>query len=198
MENKLGIVSLEELADVEERLGKLRARELFDKGRLVTIPIGTFDGLAEIHRTLFGDIYESAGKLRTVDIHKGTTRFAPAAGLENAVKFAAIMSHDTYGEIISKFAHMNFAYPFRTGSGRAMRLWLDVMIASKTRMLIDWSRIDRYRYKRALENSVTDPRNLAELIRSALTNKVGRSVFLRGIDGSFAIDGYSKYRAELL
>ena len=198
MENKLGIMSSEDLADVEERLGKIAARKLFDSGRLVSIPVGTFDSLVEIHKALVGDIYTHAGSLRTVELYKGGQRFAPAQGLDQAVKFAAIMAQDSYEAIIEKFAHMNFAHPFRTGNGRTLRLWLDVIIAAKLEMLIDWSRINLESYKRATANCATDSRMLASRIRGSLTKQVGRSVFLRGIDGSFALDGLSKYKAEQL
>lgn len=198
MNNKLGITSAEELAEVEERLGKLRARELFDSGRLTTIPVGTFDSLAEIHRVMFGDVYDFAGKLRTVNIYKGELRFAPVEGLENAVKFAGIMPQDTFDEIIEKFIQMNIAHPFREGNGRAMRLWLDVIIAAKLEMLVDWSAVDKKKYQLVMERCVSNGGDVAALIKSALTNKVGRSMFLRAIDGSFALEGYSKYRAELL
>lgn len=198
MKNKLGITSADELAEVEERLGKLRARELYDSGRLATIPVGTFDSLAEIHRVLFGDVYDFAGKLRTVNIYKGEMRFAPVEGLENAVKFAAIMPQDTYDEIIEKFVQMNIAHPFREGNGRAMRLWLDVIFAAKFEMLVDWSAVDKNSYHIAMERCALDSRAVGEIISSALTNKVSRSMYLRAIDGSFAIEGYGKYRAELL
>lgn len=198
MENKLGIIAADALADAEERLGKLGARKLFDSGRLVSIPVGTYGSLVEIHKALVGDVYDSAGTLRTVELYKGDQRFAPAGGLESAVRFTAIMSHDTYGAIIEKFAHMNFAHPFRTGNGRTLRLWLDVMIAAKLEALVDWSKIDMQSYMRATKNCATDARELSALIKSALTKQVGRSTFLRGIDGSFALDGYRKYKAELL
>ena len=165
---------------------------------MVSIPVGTFDSLVEIHKALVGDVYDFAGSLRTVELYKGGQRFAPAQGLDQAVKFAAIMAQDSFDEIIEKFAHMNFAHPFRTGNGRTLRLWLDVMIAAKLEMLVDWSRIDIESYKRATANCATDARMLSALIRGALTKKVGRSVFLRGIDGSFALDGLSKYSAEQL
>ncbi len=198
MKNKLGITSAEELADVEERLGKLRAREMYDSGLLATIPVGTFDSLVKIHETLFGDVYDFAGKFRTVNIYKGDLRFAPVEGLENAVKFAAIMPQDSFDEIIDKYVQMNVAHPFREGNGRAMRLWLDVIIAAKLALLVDWSKVDKKSYQIAMEKSVLNSGAISEIIRSALTDKFGRSAFLRALDGSFALEGYTKYKAELL
>lgn len=198
MDNKLGITSAEEFADVVERLGKLRVRELYDSGRLTTMSVGTFDSLVTLHKALLGDVYDHAGKLRTVNIYKGDLRFAPVEGLENAVKFAAIMPQDNFDEIIEKYVHMNVAHPFREGNGRAMRLWLEVIIAAKLALLLDWSRVDRKSYNIAMEKSVLDSSDLSEIVRSALTDNFGRSAFLRSLDGSFALEGYAKYRAELL
>lgn len=59
--NKLGISSDAELAREEERLTKVRALELFERGLLDELEAGTFAGLAEIHAYLFQDIYDFAG-----------------------------------------------------------------------------------------------------------------------------------------
>lgn len=50
--------------------------ELFEKGTLDHLPAGRFATLQAIHRCLFGEIYEFAGKIRTVNIAKGNFRFA--------------------------------------------------------------------------------------------------------------------------
>lgn len=71
LENKLGITSSVELAHEEELLTKRRALELYDKGLLSTFEVGTFDGLAKIHGYLFQDVYDFAGKMRTVNCQGG-------------------------------------------------------------------------------------------------------------------------------
>ena len=50
LENKLGITDSFELAQMEERLSKTRALELFEKGLLDNFEVGTFQGLAQIHK----------------------------------------------------------------------------------------------------------------------------------------------------
>ena len=85
LENKLGITDSAELARAEERLSKMRALELFEKGLLDTFEIGTFAGLAQIHRYLFQDIYDFAGQVRTVNLAKGGFRFAPVLYLKDAL-----------------------------------------------------------------------------------------------------------------
>ena len=71
IENKLGIKDEAELARQEERISKQNAMRLFESGALDRLVPGSFRALAEIHKSLFGDIYEFAGAIRTVNIAKG-------------------------------------------------------------------------------------------------------------------------------
>ena len=68
LENKLGIKSSAELAREEERISKKKAVELFENGMLEKLEAGKFQTLCEIHKYLFDDIYDFAGKIRTVRI----------------------------------------------------------------------------------------------------------------------------------
>lgn len=77
LENKLGIIDASELARAEEKISKAKALALFDAGILDAFEVGTFKGLAGIHKFLFEEIYPFAGKLRSVNIAKGGFRFAP-------------------------------------------------------------------------------------------------------------------------
>ena len=77
LENKLRITVPAQLAREEERISKKKAAELFGNGILDTLKAGNFDTLKTIHQYLFGDIYDFAGKVRTVNIAKGSFRFAP-------------------------------------------------------------------------------------------------------------------------
>ena len=85
LENKLGLTSSADLAREEERLSKKKVVELFENGVLDTLPAGKFSTLQAIHKYLFEDIYNFAGKLRTVNLAKGNFRFAPLMYLEAAL-----------------------------------------------------------------------------------------------------------------
>lgn len=138
LQNKLNITSSTELANSEEKLTKIRALELFSKGLLNTIEVGTFKGLCEIDQYLFQDIYDFAGQMRTVNIAKGQFRFAPVLYLEQALQEIDNLPYTTFEEILAKYVEMNVAHPFREGNGRAMRIWLDCMLKASLGQVIDW------------------------------------------------------------
>ncbi len=71
LENKLKIIDFAELAREEERISKTRAIELFETDFLSSLIPGTFEALSKIHAFLFSDIYDFAGRVRTVNTAKG-------------------------------------------------------------------------------------------------------------------------------
>ena len=109
LENKLGLTDSAALAREEERISKKKAAWLFESGTLDALTPGTFASLREIHRFLFEDIYDFAGKLRTVNLAKGNFRFAPLMYLEAALANIEKMPQSTYDEIIEKYVEMNIA-----------------------------------------------------------------------------------------
>ena len=58
LENKLGITDSVELARAEEKISKRKALELFELHLLNTFEVGSFEGLAKIHKYLFDEIVE--------------------------------------------------------------------------------------------------------------------------------------------
>lgn len=195
--NKLGITDSAALAREEERLSKRRARELFDRGLLDTFETGTFTGLAQIHRYLFGDIYEFAGELRSVNLAKGNFRFASVLYLREALAQIDGMPQSTFEEIVEKYVEMNVAHPFREGNGRSGRIWLDAMLKRALGQVVDWGRVDREDYLQAMERSPVKDLELKLLLRSALTEKTGdREVYMKGIDTSYHYEGYREFRTE--
>lgn len=62
LKNKLGIADPVELTRAEERISKEKALELFKLHLSDTSEVGTFKGLAGIHRHLFDEIHDSAGR----------------------------------------------------------------------------------------------------------------------------------------
>ena len=199
LENKLGITGDFELAREEERLTKLRALELYDTGLLGTFEVGTFAGLAKIHGYLFRDVDEFAGKPRTVNISKGSFRFASVMYLGSALRAIDKMPQSTFDKIIEKYVEMNVAHPFREGNGRSARIWLDCMLKSELGVVVDWSQVDREDYLLAMERSPVRDKEIKLLLKEALTNAVeDRQVFMKGIDASYRYEGYATYSMDEL
>ena len=197
--NKLGLTDSAELAREEERLSKKKALWLFESGTLDQLPVGTFGALADIHKYLFEDIYDFAGKLRTVNLAKGSFRFAPLMYLEAALQNIDKMPQSTYEEIIEKYVEMNIAHPFREGNGRSMRIWLDQMLRRGIGQVVDWSQVDKEDYLLAMERSPIKDVEIKVLLRGALTDAVSsREVFMKGIDHSYYYEGYATFKTELL
>ncbi len=199
LSNKLGITDPAELAREEEKISKQKAISLFETGILDTFEVGTFKGLAAIHKYLFEDIYEFAGKLRTVNIAKGGFRFAPVMYLEAALNNIDKMPQSTFDEIIEKYVEMNVAHPFREGNGRSTRIWLDMILKKEIQKVIDWSCVDKNDYLLAMERSPIKDVEIKVLLKTALTDKVNdRTVYMKGIDASYYYEGYNVYKAEEL
>ena len=197
LENKLGISNSAELAREEERISKTRAIALFETDFLSTLRSGTFDALSKIHAFLFSDIYDFAGKVRTVNLAKGNFRFAPLMYLDAALQNIEKMPQSTFDEIIEKYVEMNVAHPFREGNGRATRIWLDHILKSEIGMVVDWSLVDKEDYLLAMERSPIKDIEIKHLLKNALTDKINdRQVFIKGIDHSYYYEGYTTFKTS--
>ncbi|WP_028828899.1 protein adenylyltransferase Fic [Proteocatella sphenisci] len=197
LENKLGITESAELARIEEKISKKKALELFEMGFLDTFEIGTFKGLSQIHKYLFDEIYDFAGKIRSVNIAKGSFRFAPLMYLEPALDNIGKMPQSTFGEIIEKYVEMNVAHPFREGNGRSTRIWLDSILKKELQKVIDWNNVDKEDYLLAMERSPIKDVEIKALLKSALTDKINdREVYMKGIDASYYYEGYKIFKTE--
>ena len=197
LQNKLGLTNEAELARAEEKISKQKALELYDTGLLDTFEVGTFAGLAKIHAYLFGDIYEFAGQMRTVNIAKGNFRFAPVMYLHAALESIDAMPQSTFEEIVEKYVEMNVAHPFREGNGRSTRIWLDCILKKELHQVIDWSQVDKSDYLLAMERSPVKDVEIKALLRAALTEKVrDREVYMKGIDASYHYEGYHVFKTE--
>ena len=197
LENKLSITDSAELARIEEKISKARALELFETGLLNTFPVGNFEGLAMIHKYLFDDICDFAGKMRTVNIAKGNFRCAPVMYLGAALDNISKMPQNSFDEIVEKYVEMNIAHPFREGNGRSMRIRLDCILKKELGTVIDWSRVDKEDYLLAMERSPIKDVEIKFLLKGALADQVNdREVYMKGIDASYHYEGYNVYKTE--
>lgn len=199
LENKLSITNQVDLARAEEKISKQKARQLFDSGDIARVEVGTFAGLVFIHAYLFEDIYDFAGKIRTVNIAKGNFRFAPLMYLRQSLEHIDTMPQSNLDEIIEKYVEMNIAHPFREGNGRATRIWLDLILKKEIKQVIDWNLVDKDEYLSAMERSVVKDLEIKHLLKQALTDQIDdRALFMKGIDVSYFYEGYSEFKTEEL
>lgn len=199
LENKLGLTSSAELAREEERISKKKAAMLFENHILDNLESGKFSTLQKIHKYLFDEIYDFAGKLRTVNIAKGNFRFAPLMYIESALKNIDEMPQSNFDEIIEKYVEMNIAHPFREGNGRSARIWLNHMLKTEIGKVIDWSKADKEDYLLAMERSPIRDIEIKYVLKNALTDEIdSREVYMKGIDHSYYYEGYTAFKADEL
>lgn len=148
---------------------------------------------------MFEDIYHFAGQVRTVNIAKGNFRFAPLMYLKQSLEYIDGMLQNNFDKIIEKYVEMNIVHPFREGNGRAMRIWLDLILKKEITQVIDWNLVDKKEYLSAMERSVVNDVEIKNLLRQALTDQIhDRILFMKGIDISYYYEGYSEFKTDQL
>ena len=158
---------------------------------------GTFESLSLIHKYLFAEIYEFAGKMREVNIAKGNFRFAPLMYLQAALDNIDKMPQKDFDAIIEKYVEMNIAHPFREGNGRATRIWLDLILKKELGKVVDWSLVDKEDYLLAMERSPIKDIEIKHILKNALTDQINdREVYMKGIDTSYYYEGYTTFKTE--
>jgi cell filamentation protein len=170
-----------------------KAYQLFESGDINKIEIGTSKGLQEIHKYLFDGLYDFAGEIRIHNISKGGYRFATALYLKEILLKVEQMPEGSFEEIISKYVEMNIAHPFMEGNGRTMRIWLDRILKSKLKKLVNWQMVDKVLYLQAMERSPVNDLELRILLHENLTDEINnRELIFKGIEQSYYYEGYSK------
>jgi cell filamentation protein len=164
LRNRLGIADPAELARAEARLAAGREATLFrDRPDL-----GGYDlaHLQAIHRHLFGQIYDWAGQLRTVNMSKGDTLFALAEWIEpQGRQLFDDLAHrhhlrgpdrDAFVTTAGQFlSDLNALHPFREGNGRTQRVFLQ-LLANQAGWQLAWARIDPAENNAASARAMSD------------------------------------------
>ena len=169
------------------------AYRLFETGDIDNIEIGTTKGLQTIHKYLFDGLYDFAGQIRTMNIAKGSFRFANALYLKEILVKIEQMPENTFEEIIAKYVEMNIAHPFMEGNGRTMRIWLDMLLKTKLKKLVNWQFVSKELYLQAMERSPINDLELRTLLVANLTDEINnREIIFKGIEQSYFYEGYKK------
>ena len=165
---------------------KSKAYALFESSFIENIEVGTTVGLQQIHAYLFGGLYDFAGQIRQKNISKGGFQFALSRFLGDTLKQIEKMPETTIDEIVAKYVEMNIAHPFMEGNGRSTRIWLDLILKKRLKKCVDWSKISKNDYMKAMVKSSTNSSVLKKLLQNALTTEIdSREMFMKGIDYSY-------------
>lgn len=169
------------------------AYRLFESGAIDAVEVGTLRGLLDIHKYLFGGLYDFAGQIREKNISKGGFRFANSLYLKEALAKIEQMPENSLEEIIAKYVEMNVAHPFMEGNGRSMRIWLDMILKKRLGKVVNWQTVDKDQYLQAMERSPINDLEIRTLLMSALTDDVdNREIIFKGIEQSYYYEGYQK------
>ena len=162
-----------------------KAKELFTSNDIDNIEVGTVNGLKQIHKYLFDDLFPFAGIVRDKNISKGSFRFANTLYLDDMLKKIEMMNEETLDEIIHKYIEINIAHPFLDGNGRSARIWLDLIMKKRLGRIVDWSNIDKFLYLQAMERSPVNNLEIKTLITNNLTDDLSLETIFRGIENSY-------------
>ena len=152
LENKLGISDPKELKQLEEEIVPLRTAEIYSSFSSTSL---NFQTLKRIHRVMFSDLYQMAGKIRSVDMIKGDNQvpfcFTQNIDAEQKKIFQQLkkeryfteLSRDEFVQKIAWLAgELNALHPFRDGNGRAIRAFL-VLLSQNAGYELDYSRVSK-------------------------------------------------------
>lgn len=199
LKNKLGITDKEELLKKEEEISKKKMIEMFVSNTYSAQDVLNFEVLKEIHKTLFSDIYDFAGQIRTCDISKDNFHFAHFRFLEPSADYAIkeFKEDKSIDSCIDLYASMNVLHPFMEGNGRATRFWFDLVLQQEFNKLVNWSNIPPSEYMDAMKKSHFKTKQLKKLIINNLidADKIDEYTFFRGIDNSYSYEGMNSYNA---
>ena len=153
LKNKFGIRDSERLLEIEKtitlgawqdiREGKIKIKKTFD-----------YKHLKSLHKELFKELYDWAGKERTVDISKPGTLFCRAMFIEEEAKrifnnlkkdnfLKDIKDKSKFSEKLGQlFLDINMLHPFREGNGRSQRLFIGDL-AKENGYYLEWTNISK-------------------------------------------------------
>jgi cell filamentation protein len=176
LRNLAGVTAPDDLLFFESAAVTRRLKELESQ----PVVIRNAQTLLDIHRYLFQDVYEWAGKKRTVEISKGGRQFFPISHFDTAFsyidrlvdEYRSIDKNDKR-KIAQKLAeildNVNYLHPFREGNGRTQREFLRTLAIEKGYILNLNPPDNADIYERYMSGTIEgDVGKLAELIGELL------------------------------
>ncbi|HEI8899029.1 TPA: putative adenosine monophosphate-protein transferase Fic [Klebsiella aerogenes] len=175
LRNRLGIRQAQRLEQTAWEFTSLRA---------AMIPLGPrgrgLPHLCAIHRQLYQDLFDWAGKLREIDIYQGDTPFCHFAWIEkegNALMrkleeedYLCEQPRETFVERLSwYYGEINVLHPFRLGNGLTQRIFFE-QLAIHAGYLLDWRGIEPDAWSQANQlGAMGDPEPLERIFRKVVS-----------------------------
>lgn len=107
-----------------------------------------FDYLRSLHRSIFQDLYDWAGEIRSVDIAKGNQFFLFVHIESEATELFGKLAQEDFLRTCSEarvperlawyLSEINAIHPFRDGNGRTQRLFIE-LLAERIGYSVDFS-----------------------------------------------------------
>jgi cell filamentation protein len=177
LRNLQNITDADTLLFVETAAVTKRLQELYEN----PIKIVGIDSVFKIHKHLFQDIYEWAGKKRIVEISKDGKQFFPISHFGNAFTYIhqliaefKKLDKDSKSLLAEKLAeildNLNYLHPFREGNGRTQREALRILALEK-KLVLNLNPPDKKTvYDRYMKGTIeSDKETLTELILELIT-----------------------------
>ncbi|MBQ9258912.1 MAG: Fic family protein [Neisseriaceae bacterium] len=154
--NKLGIENQEELEKWEYGHTEIRMRELLENPQLIKTQSFNLDRQKEIHAHLFGDIYEWAGKIRTVPLKKLNHNremaiFAEPEQIErnwqniekqvNKFLSGSLSFQEKVSQLADIFVQINQTHAFPEGNGRTTQIFMK-QLANEQGIDLDYTKVN--------------------------------------------------------
>jgi len=176
LRNVANITDPDDLLFFESAAVIKRAKEL----ELQPIVVRDAEALLDIHRYLFQDVYDWAGRKRSVEISKQGKQFFPTTYFDNGFACIDTLIHE-YRDVASgdksKLAEhlaalldsVNHLHPFREGNGRVQREFIRILALEKGYALNLNPPDNLDVYERYMSGTIDgDVRRLADLILGLL------------------------------
>ena len=177
--NRLDLLDETSLHEAERELSEIAA------GNLALFPPPyDLNRLQHIHHTLFSDLYDWAGEVRSVNIQKGDTLFCtperipPEAAkiirrMQEANWYVGVSQAELITQIAEAYGDLNVIHPFREGNGRAQRILFEQIIVNAG-FSVNWWLVKHAAWIPANIDAVAcDYRGLEAIFERCVTRPVG-------------------------
>lgn len=153
LRNNFNITNQQALDDAESDITSLEIAGLAVNGFPFSEDV-SLNIYTQIHKQLFHDIYDWAGKIRTINIEKDTTKFCEYRFIQQEGEriFNELLAEDLLSTIenvedyVKRLAYyyseLNILHPFREGNGRSLRTFLSILAMNSGGYVLAWDQMN--------------------------------------------------------